>query len=150
MNKIITVLLTVLFLTNCGYTPIYSNKNFDFNIKDITLSTNNLLNSGIKKRLISLSNQESSKIISLNLDVQKKINTLAKDSKGDATRYEMVINIQLKITYDHGQNISNFFEETFNYNVNKNKFELNQYVKEIENLLIDENINRITIYLSKL
>ena len=150
MNKIITVLLTVLFLTNCGYTPIYSNKNFDFNIKDITLSTNNLLNSGIKKRLISLSNQESSKIISLNLDVQKKINTLAKDSKGDATRYEMVINIQLKITYDHGQNISNFFEETFNYNVNKNKFELNQYEKEIENLLIDENINRITIYLSKL
>ena len=150
MKKIITVLLTVLFLTNCGYTPIYSNKNFDFNIKDITLSTNNLLNSGIKKRLISLSNQESSKIISLNLDVQKKINTLAKDSKGDATRYEMVINIQLKITYDHGQNISNFFEETFNYNVNKNKFELNQYEKEIENLLIDENINRITIYLSKL
>jgi len=150
MNKIITVLLTVLFLTNCGYTPIYSNKNFDFNIKDITLSTNNLLNSGIKKRLISLSNQESSKIISLNLDVQKKINTLAKDSKGDATRYEMVINIQLKITYDQGQNISNFFEETFNYNVNKNKFELNQYEKEIENLLIDENINRITIYLSKL
>ena len=150
MNKIITVLLTVLFLTNCGYTPIYSNKNFDFNIKDITLSTNNLLNSGIKKRLISLSNQESSKIISLNLDVQTKINTRAKDSKGDATRYEMVINIQLKITYDHGQNISNFFEETFNYNVNKNKFELNQYEKEIENLLIDENINRITIYLSKL
>ena len=150
MNKIITVLLTVLFLTNCGYTPIYSNKNFDFNIKDIITSTDNLLNSRIKKRLLSLSNQESSKMISLNLDVQKKINTLSKDTKGDATRFEMVINIQLKITYDHGQNINNFFEETFNYNVNKNKFELNQYEKEIENLLIDENINRITIYLSKL
>tara|TARA_B110000967_G_scaffold135622_1_gene138456 strand:+ start:208 stop:660 length:453 start_codon:yes stop_codon:yes gene_type:complete len=150
MNKIITVLLTVLFLTNCGYTPIYSNKNFDFNIKDIITSTDNLLNSRIKKRLLSLSNQESSKMISLNLDVQKKINTLSKDTKGDATRFEMVINIQLKITYDHGQNINNFFEETFNYNVNKNKFELSQYEKEIENLLINENINRITIYLSKL
>ena len=150
MKKIITVLLTVLFLTNCGYTPIYSNKNFNFNIKDITTSTNNLLNSRTKKKLLNFSNQESSKVISLNLDVQKKTNILAKDSRGDATRYETVISMQIEITYNQGQKISNFFEETFNYIVNKNKFELSQYEKEIENSLIEENINRITIYLSKL
>ena len=31
---------------------IYSNKNFNFNIKDITTSTNNLLNSRTKKKLL--------------------------------------------------------------------------------------------------
>jgi hypothetical protein len=150
MKKIITVLLTLLFLTGCGYTPVYLNKNFDFKIKTITFPKNSQLNSKVKNRLLVLSNQESQKVIFLSLDVQKKINTLSKDSKGDASRFEMVINIKLGIKYDQDQNISKTFEEIFNYKTNTNKFDLNQYEDEIENLLIDKNIDRIIIYLSKI
>ena len=150
MKKIITVLLTLLFLTGCGYTPVYLNKNFDFKIKTITFPKNSQLNSKVKNRLLVLSNQESQKVIFLSLDVQKKINTLSKDSKGDASRFEMVINIKLDIKYDQDQNISKTFEEIFNYKTNANRFDLNQYENEIENLLIDKNIDRIIIYLSKI
>ena len=150
MNKIIITLLAFLFFTNCGYTPIYSNKNFNLYLERINSTKNTPLNSKIKKRLQIFSNQESKKVISLTVDAQKEANILAKNSKGDPSRYEMIININLKTAYGQNQNITKSFQERFNYNSNINKFELNQYEKEIEDLLINKNIDRIIVYLSKI
>ena len=150
MKKIITILITFLFLTNCGYTPIYSSKNFDFKIENIVPLKNNQLHSKVERRLQVFSNQEGQKIITLKLDAQKKINTLAKNSKGNPSRYEMIINIKLEIVYNQNENITQSFQERFNYNSNINKFELNQYEKEIEDLLVNKNIDRIIVYLSKI
>ena len=149
MKNIITLLLTLLFLTNCGYTPIYSDKNFDFKIENIVILENNKLNNKIKKRLKNFSNQNSQKIILLEVDAKKIINTLVKDSKGDPSRYEMIIDIKLKASYGLNKNVNRSFEERFSYNGNKNKFELKQYEKEIENLLINKNMDRIIVYLSE-
>ena len=148
MKKIIAILLTFLFVTSCGYTPIYSSKNYDFNLKNIVSKKNKRLDSKVRKQLQNFSNEESEKLISIEVGTQKQINTLAKDSKGNPSRYEMIINIELQTTYGQNQYKNFFFEERFNYNSNINKFELNQYEKEIEDLLINKNINRIIIYLS--
>ncbi len=150
MKKIIITLLTFLFLTSCGYAPIYSSKNFDFRLKKVLKLKDNQLNNKIERKLKNFSNQESQKIISLKVDTQKKINILAKDSKGDPSRFEMVISTKLEIAYGQSQNKIRSFQERFNYNKNINKFEFNQYEKEIEDLLIDKNIDRIIIYLSKI
>ena len=149
MNKITTVLLTLLFLTSCGYTPIYSNKNFDFKLENVINLKNDQLHNKVRKRLQNFSNQESLKVISLKIDVKKEINILSKNSKGDPARYEMVVNIGLAVTFNENENISKSFQESFNYNININRFELSQYEKEIEDLLIDKNIDRIIIYLTK-
>ena len=149
MNKIITILLTFLFLMGCNYTPIYSGKNFDFKLKNIINAKKNQLDFIIERRLQNFSNQESQKIISLKVDTQKEINILSKDSKGDPSRYEMIIDIKLETTYGQNQNVIRSFQEKFNYNTNSNRFELNQYEKEVENLLINKNIDRIIAYLSK-
>jgi hypothetical protein len=150
MKKIITILLTFLFLTSCGYTPMYSKKNFDFKLKDITIPKSDRLNSKVQKRLLNFSNQESQKVISLKVAAQRKINVLTKNSKGDPSRYEMIIDVKLDAAYGQSQNISQYFQERFNYNANSNKFELKQYEKEIENLLIEKNIEKIIGYLSRL
>jgi CMP-N-acetylneuraminic acid synthetase len=100
MKKIITTLIAFLFLTNCGYSPVYLNQNFDFKIKSINNSRENQLNSKINRNLISFSNHESQNIITLGLDAQKKTNVLAKDSKGDPSRYEMIVSIKLEIKYE--------------------------------------------------
>ena len=150
MKKIITILLTLLFLTSCGYTPIYSNKNFDFKLKNIISIKKGHLNSKVKRGLKNFSNEKSQKIISLKVDTKKKINTLTKNSKGDPSRYEMVIKIKIEAAYGQNQNIIQSFQESFNYKATTNKFELNQYEKEIEDLLISKNIDRIITYLSKI
>tara|TARA_B100000780_G_scaffold262287_1_gene215305 strand:+ start:933 stop:1385 length:453 start_codon:yes stop_codon:yes gene_type:complete len=149
MNKITTVLLTLLFLTSCGYTPIYSSKNFDFKLENVINFKKDRLNNKVRKRLQNFSNQESLKVISLKIDVKKEINILSKNSKGDPSRYEMVVDIGLAVTFNENENISKSFQESFNYSVNTNRFELSQYEKEIEDLLIDKNIDRIIIYLTK-
>ena len=150
MKKIIIFLIAIVFLTNCGYTPIYSNKNLNFKLEKIISSKNSQLNSIVQRRLVRFTNQEGGKEISLKLDSQKKISVLAKNSKGDPSRYEMIIEINLEITYDQNQSINQSFQEAFNYNGNTNKFELNQYESEIEDLLINKNIERIITYLSKI
>ena len=83
MNKIITILLTFLFLMGCNYTPIYSGKNFDFKLKNIINAKKNQLDFIIERRLQNFSNQESQKIISLKVDTQKEINILSKDVIND-------------------------------------------------------------------
>ena len=95
----------------------------DFKIQTITHPKNSQLNSKVKKRLLLLSNQESPKVVFLSLDVQKKINTLSKDSRGDPSRFEMVINIKLDIKYDQDRNINKTFEE----------IESNQLKNELKN-----------------
>jgi len=148
-NKFL-ILFTFLLLTNCEYKPIYSVENFDFKLKNIINQNDNRLNSKINRRLKNFSNKESQKEIDLVLDVKKKINTLSKDTKGDPSRYEMIININLKIKSNENKNLVSSFEEKFNYNTNTNKFELSQYETEIENLLIEKIIDNIIIYLSKI
>jgi hypothetical protein len=150
MKKIIIILLAFLFVTNCGFTPIYSNKNIDFKLKTIINTEKDSLNIKVKKRIQIFSNEKSQKEILLRIVAQKQINTLSKDSKGDASRFEMVISINLDLTYGEIQSLKKVFVETFNYKSNTNKFELNQYEKEIEELLINKNIERIIVYLSKI
>jgi hypothetical protein len=150
MKKIVTVLLTFLFLTSCGYTPMYSQKNFDFKLKNITSTKSDRLNSKVQKRLLSFSNQESQQVFSLKVNTLRKINVLTKNSKGDPSRYEMIIDVKLEAANGQNLNKSQSFQERFNYNANANKFELKQFEKEIEDLLIDKTIDLIIIYLSKI
>ena len=150
MKKIVTVLLTFLFLTSCGYTPMYSQKNFDFKLKNIKKTKSDRLNSKVQKRLLSFSNQESQQVFSLKVNTLRKINVLTKNSKGDPSRYEMIIDVKLEAANGQNLNKSQSFQERFNYNANANKFELKQFEKEIEDLLIDKTIDLIIIYLSKI
>mgnify|MGYP001262408464 CR=1 FL=1 len=149
MKKKIIILLTFFIFSSCGYTPIYSNKNFSVNIINITKLKNDKLNFKIEKRLESFSDKNSQKLIKLEMDSQKLITVISKDSKGDPSRYEMVVKLNLNIDYNN-ENLKKTFEERFNYKTNTNKFELNQYEKEIEELLINRIIEKLIRDLSKI
>ena len=149
MKKKIIILLIFFIFSSCGYTPIYSNKNFSVNIINITKLKNDKLNFKIEKRLESFSDKNSQKLIKLEMDSQKLITVISKDSKGDPSRYEMVVKLNLNIDYNN-ENLKKTFEERFNYKTNTNKFELNQYEKEIEELLINRIIEKLIRDLSKI
>ena len=53
MNKIIFIkfLIILFFVSNCGYTPIFSNKNSSFSIIEIKSTGNNRLNKILKNKL---------------------------------------------------------------------------------------------------
>ena len=150
MKKISTLFLILLIFSNCGYAPIYSNKNLNFNLTDVVTAKNNKLNIRIERYLKKLSNNESQKKIFIKIDSEKQVKTISKDAKGDSSRYEMTIKVKLDIIVNQDKQIKKEFKQKFNYNTNPNNFKLNEYQKEIEELLINKIIEDLIRYLSKI
>jgi len=137
-------------ITNCGYKAMYSSKNFNFNIIKIEKIEKNKLNLAIEKKLKNFSNNQAINQISLQINAKKQIIVILKDSLGDPKRYQMIINLNLHIIDDQNIKLNKNIVQKFNYNTNSNKFALNQYEKEIEEILINRIINELINNLSKL
>jgi hypothetical protein len=151
MKKLIFVVIALFMLNNCGYTPIYSSKNNNFYI-DVSQKNRSKLNSKIENNIKRFSNHDSENIIKLEISSNKKIDIISKDKKGDPSRFQMTVflNINVLSKNNYEVNKTKKFTENFNYQNNSNKFSLKQYEKEIEDTLIDKIIEKFMIYLSEL
>jgi len=138
MKKIFNIIFIIFFLstTGCGFTPILvkSNYNFSYIIEKSTGSDR--VNSNINQRLKTLKGNEKTYSISLNSKESKTI--LSKDSKGDPSILEIVINLTY-IIKDNGKIIVNKnLTQRSTYNNISDKFEL----EKSEEILV-ENLTMI-------
>ena len=147
MRKIIIIVLASFILNNCGYTPIYSSKEKNFYIEKISKKNSSKLNSKFANNLKISSNKNSKNIIEIEIDSVKKIETSQKDNKGDPSRFQMTIVLNINIISEN-YNKTKTFSSDFNYSNDSNKFSLKQYEKEIENNLISKIVEKSIIYLS--
>ena len=150
MKKIALILMVFIIITNCGYRAIYSSKNFDFNIIKIEKIEKNKINLAIERKLKNFSNNKAINQISLQINAKKQIIIISKDLQGDPTRYQMIINLNLDIINDQNIKTNKNIIQKFSYNTSSNKFALNQYENEIEEILINKIINELINNLSKL
>ena len=149
MRKIIIIVLASFILNNCGYTPIYSSKEKNFYIEKISQKNTSKLNSKIANNLKIFSNENSQNIIEIEINSVKKIETTQKDNKGDPSRFQMTIVLNVNIINEN-YNKTQSFSSSFNYSNNSDKFALKQYEKEIENTLINKIVEKSVVYLSDL
>ena len=149
MKKIIIIVIALFILNNCGYTPIYSSKENNFYIEKISQKSTSKLNSKIANKLKIFSNVNSENIIQIEINSVKKIETTQKDNKGDPSRFQMIIELNINIISEN-YNKTKTFSSDFNYSNDSNKFSLKQYEKEIEDTLISKLIEKSVIYLSDL
>ena len=152
MKKLIIIVIALFILNNCGYTPIYFSKGNNFYIKELSKKSTSKLNSKIANNLKIFSNQNSKNIIQLEISSNKKIETIQKDEKGDPSKFQMTVllNINILNKKNHEINKTKSFSSSFNYNNIANKFSLKQYEKEIEGTLINKIVEESVIYLSEL
>ena len=152
MKKLIIIVIALFILNNCGYTPIYSAKENNFYIKEISQKDRSKLNTKIVNNIEKFSNQNSENIIQLEINSNKKIDIITKDKKGDPSKFQMTIFLNINILNKNNYTINKTksFYENFNYNNNSNKFSLKQYEKEIEDILINKIVEESVIYLSEL
>ena len=137
-------------LTNCGYKALYSNKNFNLNIIKIEKIKKNKLNLTIEKRLNNFSNKQALDEISIEINAEKQVKIVAKDIRGNPSRYQMIIELNINIIDDQNKKINKKIAQQFSYNTDSNKFALSQYEKEIEEILINKIIDELIKDLSKL
>lgn len=147
--KNIILLIILIYLSSCsGYKPILTSKDINFNILDIKVNENDRISNNIKKKLKIYSDKEQKEnTISLEINSVKQVYAIAKDSKGDDSVYEMKVITNIEIINLDADNKKVKFEEKFSFNNQSNKFELEQYKKDIQNDLIDKIIEKLILNL---
>ena len=147
--KKICLLVLVLFLTNCsGYKPIFSTKDVNFFIDKIIITDNDKISYKIKKKLKPYSSENTNKIkINLNINSSKEIKIIAKDNKGDALMFNLIINSSIEILSNDIIEKKYKFVEKFTFKNQTNKFELEQYKRSLEEELIDKIFEKLILNL---
>ena len=151
MKYKITYLLIILLLSSCGFTPIYSNKNSNFNVEKVTSNLNNSLTNYIENSLFSFSNTNASQSLNIEITLKEEIMVILKDRKGDPLKNKLITRIKLVVNDDQNNLISTKnFNEDFDYSVQDNKFNMKQYEQNIRQNLIEDISGQILSYLSNL
>ena len=147
IKKFIISSLFFLLLNNCGYSPIYSSKSLNFSINNIE-KQNNILNNKFAEIIKGLVNNNDNRKINIGIESNKNVEIKSKDTKGNPLIYEL--NISLTITIIDSNKKSKEFTENTSFNNNDDKFELSNYQKELEEILVRKLVEQAIIYLSDL
>ena len=150
MKKIFLVIL-ILLLNNCGYTPIYSSKDSNFKIVSLTSNVQNSLTNYLENSVSVFSNENSNKNLNIIIDLKEDISVILKDSKGDPSKNRLTVTVDVSL-FDVNKDLvaSNSFSESFQYNIDDNKFNLKQYEKNIKFTLVEQIAEQIIEFLINL
>ena len=130
-------LLILLFINNCGFTPIYNtSEKMDYNIVLIEKEGDNIINNKIISEFAKLAKKDSDKIFNIKLTTNYSKSIISKDTKGSATNYEISVNAIFNIEYENTskeivinekqkiKKITDIFEQRNYENTLKNNFAL--------------------------
>ena len=148
--KNIFFIIILLFLNSCGFTPIYSSKDSNYKIMSFEKNISNNLTNYIQDSVTMLSNDNAKNVLKIDLNFSENIIVILKDSKGDPKKNRLIINVDLEI-FDINDNLtsSEKFFESFEYNIDDNKFTLKQYEKNIRQNLVEEITQQINAFLAQ-
>ena len=151
MKSFVSIVILSILLSGCGFKPIYSSKESNFQVIEIININKNKNSFAIEQMVMSLSNQEAVRKVKIEFDYKEKIETVLKDNKGDPSKKKLSIIVNLKVQ-DEKDNILNTknFSEEFNYDVQSDKFTMAQYESNIINNLYNKISNDIIFLLGTL
>ena len=151
MKFLISIVILSIMLTNCGFKPIYSSKNSNFEIIEIINENENKNSFGIEKMVMALSNQEAVKKVKLEMSYKQTFSTILKDNKGDPSKKKLSISVNLIVKNEKDNVLTNKnFSEEFSYDVQSDKFNMVQYEDNITNNLNNKISNDIIFLLGTL
>ena len=144
-KKFAVSLILLLFTVNCGFTPIYSNKNNNnISLEELNFSGDRTINNYLKSNLYRYKNKDSTKKIFLDVKTDYKKIQLSKDSSGAINKYELVA--QVTFTINPGNQKIEFIQKKIMENMN-NKFDEKNYETSAKqtfaNIIADELIQKL-------
>ena len=148
MIKNFKYICILIFLCSCGYTPIYQvNKKLNFSLNAVNFSGDKKIGREIKKNLEKFKNDENENIFNANFIVVKRQEIVTKDKKGDPSSFKLTIEIELDLVEE--KNLKKFekkFMKETTFDSMNNKFELKQYVDNIEKNMIFKILQEINMF----
>ena len=152
IKNIFFISFIIIFISGCGYTPIYSKKDQNFKLEKIETLGNTKLNKTIIRNIKNFAkkNPNTSKIFNLEIETNLKKNIKSKDTKGNPKTFEIKIVTNLIVNKDKTNSLQKSFSYSSAYNTLISEFELNKYEKTIEKTLISKISQKIITYLQTL
>ena len=133
-KKIIALLALFLFFSSCGYTPIFSKKDVNFNIENVKFLGNKDVKEKINQALSNYKNKSGkTNQISIVITNSKNITIASKNSKGEAQTNKISVDVNAKIILAENNIVKKNFSKSSIYDVIDRKSEQ----KLIENKLIE-------------
>ena len=138
------------FIYSCGFTPQYAGfKNLKF---DLILSEfdgdrdlNNEINSQIRRY-----DRDRKNTIKVEVSYNSKYEkiTLTRDTKGEATKYKLTVNINFEIDFkDYTKKI--FFNDEFNIDKIDDRVEENNYIKIVKRNFAERAIEKLILSINQ-
>ena len=148
--KLITIAISLVILTSCGFEVIDKRELLNFNIKEISISGDKRINFELKNKLSSYNDTNSNKIIKIELDTKNTKSIKEKNINNEITKYQIkvIVNVKL-IRTDNLNNLEFSVEREGNYVVadkfsqtlNNEKRLIDNLIDKISEDIIDEIIN---------
>ncbi len=148
MKKIFINLLFLIFLSNCGFSPIYLKKDIsNYNIEFINVEGDRLINNLISGELNR--NKDGSLENKIKIDIATKYEKIisSKDATGAAASYELTVTTELKVS--NKNNNKNFmFNERFIMDKNENLLDEKNYERTIKQSFASSIAGKIILELN--
>ncbi len=141
MNKTLTKIVSVfiiLGLTSCSYSPIFSEKNYNFEISEIVFKGEKDINKILREKFNRIGNNQNlgKDVYKLYIYSKKERNIVSKNSKGDPLKFELIITVEFEINFNESLLLKKTIEKNNIYNYDSDLFKLEQNEK-----IIIENIS---------
>ena len=149
-KNLIKILILLFFLPGCGYTPIFSKKNSNFSIYELSASGNNKLNKIINSKLNNYKDLDSPKKFSLIIETYLNKKISSKDSKGNPKSYRINLVSDISIKDSNGIVKNKSFSKSIDYKNRSSKSDLKKYENEISKNLAEKISAEIIIYLESI
>ena len=149
-KNLIKLFIILFFISGCGYNPIFSNKNSNFSIYELSTTGNIKLNKIIYNRLNNYNNPDSQKKFSLKIETDLEKEISSKDSKGNPKTYRINLKLDILVKDLDGNEKKKSFSKSVDYNNKENKSDLKKYENETAKNLAEEISEKIIIYLKSI
>ena len=149
-KNLIKLLILLFFIYGCGYSPIFSNKDSNFSIYELSVSGNSKLNKIINSRLNKYKDSDNQKKFSLAIETYLNKEVASKDSKGNPKTYRINLESNISIKDLNGNIKNKSFSKSVDYNNKINKSDLKKYENETSKNLAEKISDEIIIYLQSI
>ena len=136
MNKKLKRYISLFFiitLTSCSYKPIFSEKNYNFEINEILFTGEKYVNRIIESKfnLITEEQSKNKKKYNISIRTNKEKLIVSKDSKGDPLKFDLVVSAYYEISNNGKLLLNKRIQKNSIYNNEIDKFKLEQSEKII-------------------
>lgn len=152
--KLITIAISLILLTGCGFKIIDKRELLNFNIKEISTNGDKRINFELKNKLSGYNDTNSSKVIKIELDTKKTKSIKEKNISNEITKYQIkvIVNVKL-IKTDNTNNLEFTIEregdyvvaDKFSQTLNNEKKLIRNITEKISESIIGEIINKLNV-----